>query len=317
MKRYSIPLTLLFLLFLIFPYTMSKNENKIQHLNPSILTQELPQKFPRLLNTSELNQINKQNFEESTLLQLVNSPDFNIENLNIYAQCLNSETPSTVEYALQSAKYQNTKSNFYQDIYTVSNPNDILVLVNKNFALPDGYQPDDLVLLDVPLYNPSTTNEANYLRKEAAKAASELFEAAKKEEGYTLIARSGFRSYESQIAIYKDYYQQGGPSWADSYSARPNHSEHQTGLALDVTSDTVQLGIYPVFGASKEAAWVDKNAHRFGFIIRYPEDYVHETGYSYEPWHLRYVGVDAATEIYETNILLEDYLLNYGLIETN
>lgn len=199
---------------------------------------------------------------------------------------------------------------FYQDIIEVDNPDSLDVLVNKNYRLPADYEPSDLVFLDVPLYNKDENNEANYLRKEAAQALKELFEAANDEKGYELIARSGYRSYETQVMLYDRYVKEDGVEVADTYSARPGHSEHQTGLTIDVTSDSVHGGLTETFGETDEGKWIADNAHRFGFIVRYPEDRVDETGYQYEPWHLRYVGVETATSIYRDQLILEDYVLN-------
>ena len=198
---------------------------------------------------------------------------------------------------------------FYENIIQVENPDSLSVLVNKNYSLPEDYEPDDLVFLEVPLYNNDKSNEANYLRKEAADALKELFTAAQK-EGYELIARSGYRSYATQASLYGRYVEQDGVEAADTYSARPGHSEHQTGLTIDITSDGVHGGLTESFGETEEGKWVAENAYRFGFIVRYPQDRTAETGYQYEPWHLRYVGVQAATEIYQDQLILEDYVLS-------
>ena len=106
-----------------------------------------------------------------------------------------------------------------------------------------------------------------------------------------------------------------GGEAADTYSARAGHSEHQTGLAVDITSDSVNEELTVEFGETEEGKWVAENAHRFGFIIRYPEDKTLLTGYQYEPWHLRYVGIDAATEIYENGWILEEYILENNLLD--
>ncbi|MGL4373806.1 MAG: M15 family metallopeptidase, partial [Turicibacter sp.] len=103
---------------------------------------------------------------------------------------------------------------------------------------------------------------------------------------------------------------------ADTYSARPGHSEHQTGLTMDITSPVVGNGLEEAFGATAEGQWIKENSHLFGFIIRYPQEQVFRTGYQYEPWHLRYVGVEVATEIYENNWILEDYILEYDLVKS-
>ncbi len=110
--------------------------------------------------------------------------------------------------------------------------------------------------------------------------------------------------------LYDRYVKEDGVEAADTYSARPGHSEHQTGLTIDITSDSVHGGLTETFGETDEGKWVAENAHRFGFIIRYPENRVDETGYQYEPWHLRYVGTEAATSIYNDQLILEDYVLN-------
>ncbi|HAX73169.1 MAG TPA: D-alanyl-D-alanine carboxypeptidase [Firmicutes bacterium] len=226
------------------------------------------------------------------------------------------EDTDSVTYAIQFGLYPNVKTNFYGDIVTLTNPESTLALVNKNYALPTDYEPTDLVYLEnISLYAPGRNNEANYLRAIAAEALTEMFEVAKQEQGYTLIARSGYRSYETQVGLYSHYVQTNGQWYADAYSARAGHSEHQTGLTIDVTSRSVSSGLSATFGTSTEGQWVAQNCHRFGFIIRYPEGRSEEVGYEYEPWHLRYVGIEAATEIYENNSILEDYLLEHALIE--
>ena len=232
----------------------------------------------------------------------------------VYYQILTSKQNYSINYALNYALYPNVKNNFYQDIVEVSNPSSTLVLVNKNYRLPANYKPNDLVYLNVPLYRDDRNNEANYLREVAANALEDLFNAAKQEQGYELIARSGYRSYQTQVTLYNNYVTTNGKQYADLYSARAGHSEHQTGLTIDITSQSVNSGLSETFGQSKEGAWVAKNAHRFGFIIRYLQGRTAETGYEYEPWHLRYVGVQAATEIYQNNLILEDYLLEHDLI---
>ena len=202
-----------------------------------------------------------------------------------------------------------SKPTFYQNVITVSNPDSMLVLVNKNYALSEDYEPSDLVLPNVLStdYN-QNQNQNIYLRKEAAIHLEQLFYAAQNEAGLTLLARSGYRSYQTQISLYDRYVSQNGTEKADTFSARAGHSEHQTGLAMDVTADSVNRQLVTDFGLTPEGIWLKENAHRFGYIIRYLEGREDETGYQYEPWHIRYVGVEAATEIYENNWILEQYL---------
>lgn len=211
--------------------------------------------------------------------------------------------------------YAFVMGNFYENIVWINNPENLIVLVNKNYRLPEEYEPDDLVFLEVPLYNRDTNNEANYLRKPAADALKQMFIVAKS-YGYDLTARSGYRSYVTQVALYNRYVVTDGGEAADTYSARAGHSEHQTGLAIDITSDSVKGQLTEDFAKTEEGKWIAENAHRFGFIIRYPQERVLETGYQYEPWHLRYVGIDAATEIYENGWILEEYILENNLINS-
>ncbi|NLX62235.1 MAG: M15 family metallopeptidase [Tissierellia bacterium] len=188
----------------------------------------------------------------------------------------------------------------------VKNTDDILVLVNKNRNLPSDYVPEDLVVPNVR-FPFEEFHEKKQMRKEAAKALEELFKAAE-EEGIYLFAISGYRSYERQKYLFDIRAERDGFEEANKLTAYPGQSEHQTGLAMDVSCQSLGFDLNEKFGQTVEGIWLKENAHRFGFIIRYEKDKVDITGYSYEPWHIRYVGKDAAKEIYEKNITLEEYL---------
>ena len=192
------------------------------------------------------------------------------------------------------------------DNIIIEKPEVIGVLVNKTRTLPASYAPEDLVTLeDLPtvLVNP----EVNQLRSPAYQALKELFNAAQEEAGYYLYARSGYRSYSTQEALYSSYVENHGQAAADKYSAKPGQSEHQTGLAMDITCQALNYQLDTTFAETEEGKWVAENAHRFGFIIRYPKGKEHITGYNYEPWHLRYLGTDLATEVYESGLTLEGF----------
>ncbi|MFR3993863.1 MAG: M15 family metallopeptidase, partial [Turicibacter sp.] len=195
--------------------------------------------------------------------------------------------------AQQQAKLD-LESSFYENVITVSNGDSKLVLVNKNYALDSSYAPSDLVLPNV-LALGHEQNKTIYLREEASQHLEQLFSAAEQEAGLIFLARSGYRSYETQVSLYQRYVDQNGQEAADRFSARAGHSEHQTGLAIDVTADSVNGQLTTEFGKTAEGIWLKDNAHRFGYIIRYLEGRESETGYQYEPWHIRYVGVEAAT----------------------
>ena len=143
------------------------------------------------------------------------------------------------------------------------------------------------------------------LRKDAADALESMFEAAKK-EGLELTAVSGYRSYKRQKSLHDTYVRRQGKAEADSVSAIPGTSEHQTGLAMDISSKSAKFQLEPIFGETNEGKWVAKHAHEFGFVIRYLEDKTETTEYSYEPWHLRYVGNPYATYIYKHHLTLEE-----------
>lgn len=172
------------------------------------------------------------------------------------------------------ASYDNTVSNT-EPTYI----NGILI-VNKTYALPSNY-------------NKGVDATANQALINLQNAASEA--------GYNIPLLSGFRSYETQQTLYNNYVARDGVALADTYSARPGHSEHQTGLAFDVGK------IDNDYGDTNEGKWLATHAHEYGFIIRYLKGKEDITGYMYEPWHIRYVG-SVATNIYQANITLEEYL---------
>lgn len=190
-------------------------------------------------------------------------------------------------------------------IQVVANPNEVSILVNKQYKLPDNYEPDDLVYPDVHFIF-SEKIEKRKMRKVAAKALEEMFAAAEK-DGIYLAGASGYRSQETQITLYDNYVKKDGKEEADRYSARPGHSEHQTGLSIDVSGISAECAVEDCFADTAEAKWLADHAHEYGYIIRYPKDKENLTGYMYEPWHIRYVGKEMAKEIFEQDITLEEY----------
>jgi zinc D-Ala-D-Ala carboxypeptidase len=173
------------------------------------------------------------------------------------------------------------------------------VLVNKSHPLnPLRYVPADLV---------NARGSGYYLRSEAAGALNTLFNAASS-AGHGLAIVSGYRSYDTQASLYDYYVRTYGQAYADTISARPGYSEHQTGLAVDVGNASGSCGLSTCFGETPAGHWVAANAYRFGYIVRYPNGYTGTTGYSYEPWHLRYVGPTIAADMRARNFpTLEHY----------
>ncbi len=178
----------------------------------------------------------------------------------------------------------------------------MLYLVNRDYALARAYEPGDLVKVDV--LSPGGKQQ---MRQEAALALEAMFAAAK-EEGYQLAAISGYRSYSRQRAIWqRKVSATGSAERAQLVVAPPGTSEHQLGLAMDVASRR-NGSLTARFGETDEGQWVAENAHRFGYIIRYQEEWTDITGYSYEPWHLRYIGPEHAQRIYDLDLPLETYV---------
>lgn len=185
------------------------------------------------------------------------------------------------------------------------NPADTLILVNKSNRAPA--IPVTLVKPDVQPTK-EAYSENIYMQPEAAAALEELFDGAA-QEGLTLYATSGYRSYSTQKAIYQRKVEATSEKVASEVVAKPGYSEHQTGLAMDVEGETTKgIGLVEAFGESPEGIWLAERCHEYGFIIRYPKDKTHITGYIYEPWHIRYVGKEAASEITEMGVTFEEYI---------
>jgi zinc D-Ala-D-Ala carboxypeptidase len=191
-------------------------------------------------------------------------------------------------------------------VKVIMNPENILALVNKENHLPADYKPDDLVIPNVPFTFAEQNIDKRFMRAEAAQALEQMFSAAK-EAGVNLVAASGYRSYERQQSLFVQEVAKSGKEKAIHAVAQPGQSEHQTGLAMDITSPSVNYEITTAFGETREGKWVAEHAHKFGFIIRYPKGKEQITGYQYEPWHLRYVGKKAAKVMFERGLTLEEY----------
>ncbi|MCQ2551885.1 MAG: M15 family metallopeptidase [Clostridia bacterium] len=204
--------------------------------------------------------------------------------------------------------------------YPISEVEDFnLILVNKTHGLSDKYKPDDLVTVDRFVAGVGN-NETHMLRKVAADALNKMFDAAEA-EGIELRLRTGFRSYSYQTSLYDSYVKKDGKKEADTYSARPGYSEHQSGLACDLGGKSQGFALSYQFGETEEGKWVAAHAHEYGFIIRFTDGKTVDgkrmpgeiTGYVFEPWHIRYVGLDHAMAMSGTDksgslLTLEEYL---------
>lgn len=208
-------------------------------------------------------------------------------------------------------------SNDVDKSYTIQNTNDINILVKKGFYLPDSYEPKDLITPKMPI---EASCKNPQLRKEAADALVEMYNAAKK-EGYNLVINSAYRSYATQKETYDEYFKKYDPVTAATLVALPGASEHQTGLSVDLTCQSViddkLNGIQnSKFGYKPDYRWCVANSYKYGYILRFEEDRADITGIANEPWHFRYVGKEAAKEIFNNGWTLEEYCLNKGVIPT-
>ncbi|MBE6643244.1 MAG: D-alanyl-D-alanine carboxypeptidase family protein [Clostridia bacterium] len=216
------------------------------------------------------------------------SSDTNIATVDRYGNIYGvaaGECTVTVTSTSNSAVYAEVKVKVKAEVTELTYIDGILI-ANKTYALPKTYAPG--------------------WNTEGAAQLNVMFAAAQT-EGIYLKMQSGYRSYTDQYIIYNDYVARDGQAAADRYSARPGHSEHQTGLAFDLTT-TYYNGLWEGFADTPEGKWVAENCHKYGFIIRYPKEKEHITGYMYEPWHVRYIGVEKATAVYESGLCLEEYL---------
>ena len=180
---------------------------------------------------------------------------------------------------------------------------DLLVVVNKYHAVSNNYTPKNLVTID----DKYGTWKNMQLKAEAYDAYVKLYNDAKT-QGFDLKLCSTMRSYETQRTLYNNAVKNKGKEVANIRSAYPGRSEHHTGLAIDVTSASMGWGLKQDFADYPDGKWINEHCQEYGFIIRYPKGKTDITGYDYEPWHLRYVGVEAATYIMENDLTLEEYV---------
>lgn len=198
----------------------------------------------------------------------------------------------------------NTKTN--NEYYTETEDTDIskkeLLIANKYYYLGKEYEPETLVTIPTTyawgdLGNQKTTQETYDAYLNMWNGASN--------EGFYLMVSSSYRNYDEQESVYNNYKKRYGEEYADGIAARPGFSEHQTGYALDIFEKTSTN--QKTFHESTAYEWLKNNSYKYGFILRYPEDKENITGYSFESWHYRYVGIEVATYIYENNITFDEY----------
>ncbi len=215
------------------------------------------------------------------------------------------ETEQASSERAEQPEQQPEELGFDVNKHSIDEPGSPWWIVNRERPLPDGYVPPDLTVPSVRLRLDSSAEQMQF-SQQATPAVEAMFAAAQ-DDGIELVFGSGYRSESLQRQFYESYVERDGQEAADRYSARPGTSEHQTGLAVDVTSPSLTCHLEICFEDTPQGEWVAENAHEYGFIIRYLDDKEHITGFQYEPWHLRYVGEELATELYESNQTMEEF----------
>ncbi|MBX4199336.1 M15 family metallopeptidase [Candidatus Saccharibacteria bacterium] len=197
------------------------------------------------------------------------------------------------------------QSPFDKTLYPTDEAGSLWIVVNKGRILPSTYVPANLVVPNVPL-RLSSENPEMHLRQDAA-SALEKMAADAKTDGMNLMLASGYRSYAEQVAVYNGFVKSDGKVAADASSARPGHSEHQTGLAADLEPASRKCEVETCFESTPEGKWLASNSYKYGFIIRYHKDTQSLTGYEYEPWHMRYVGDSLSAQLKNDSQTLEQF----------
>ena len=182
-------------------------------------------------------------------------------------------------------------------------PVSIWALVNKERSIPTSYVPPELVVVEVSTRSNATSDEKR-VRQTIIDPLTKMFEGAFK-EGHSLMVGSAYRSATTQDLLFNTYVARVGYEQANKYSAHPGHSEHQTGLAVDISTVSQQCYLAECFIGTADGQWLADNAYKYGFHLRYPKGKEIITGYNFEPWHYRYVGIELATALHQSGITLD------------
>ena len=216
---------------------------------------------------------------------------FKEDNIERYLNYRNNNPDLEIIQVIKNVN-MNLDKKQYEDATEIEDKNNQLVLVNKYNYLGDKFIPENLENINTQ-YALSNMKLVDYAKEAFEKMAKDA-----RKENLKIIAMSTYRSYSYQVDLYNRYKKKDGQEAADKYSGRPGFSEHQSGLAVDVYNGKED---YTNFESTKEFTWMKDHAHEYGFIIRFPKGKENETGYQYESWHYRYVGIDVATYIKNNN----------------
>ena len=251
------------------------------------------QEINNIFKLSIKNQNKILNYDKLDFEKYLTIKNFNIDNLERYNNYL-KENNKDIQIVVTHVNI-NLDKEFYSDLILVEDPHSITALINKYHYVDKDFVPNDLVVLF------DSKNNAKMV-KDAADAYKKFIEAATK-DGYTFESTTAYRSYSFQNTLYTNYVKEDGVTKADTYSARPGTSEHQLGLAVDLNNPNYSSARLN----DKDYEYILNNSYKYGFIDRYTEEGVPITGYMEEPWHLRYLGVELATKVYESNLTYDEY----------
>ena len=237
------------------------------------------------------------------LLKFISSPYFKIENISRYENYYKKNNSYSIDDVVIYVEI-GLDIEFYTNIQEVTDYKKIDTLINKYYKLPDDYSLDDLISIDSK-YKKSSTDFK--LRKEALEHLYEMIDAAS-EDNISLWVVSAYRTLSTQKSLFNNSVKNDGMDHALIYSAKPGHSEHNLGLAVDLNLASSKGN----FDKTKEYEWLKQNSYKYGFIERYPKGKEFITGYGFEPWHYRYLGIDLATNVYLEGVTYEEYLVKHA-----
>ena len=236
-------------------------------------------------------------------IKFIRQKYFIIDNLDRYIKYYNNHKDDKISHIVSMVNVNADYDYYDKDaIKKTDTSKKELMLVNKFNYLDENYAPDDIVKVSIQF-----SYGENEIKKEVYEKFRKMYNDAKKED-LTLIITSSYRDYNFQKKLWDSYANQKGDEWADSVSARAGYSEHQTGYTLDIVTYNANMSN---FETTDEFKWLQANAYKYGFILRYPKDKEDITGYSYESWHYRYVGEETAKKIKELDITFDEYYAYY------
>ena len=277
-------------------YSTIENSNIIKLIN-----NELEEYIENINTDQSLKDENNKDYIVNFLLNLINEKYYKKDNLERYVNYYSTNNNLTSKEIVTNVN-SNLDTPFYENYESTDTSKDTLMIVNKHYKIENNYKPDNLVTVL------SEHGYPNKIRADVYEEFKKMYNAAKNDNVSIFIA-SPYRSYSDQNFLYTYYVNTDGKQNADTYSARPGFSEHHTGLAMDLIPE---YGLdLDTFENSDGFKWMQENAYKYGFILRYPKDKEYITGYIYEPWHYRYVGISAATTIKNEGLTFEEYYEYY------